>query len=73
VAGSNAQPLHKENSDEDIHLLNQIRNGYKDDKLFKFVVGKTKITHPSWKKKGYSVEETLKGRTQYASPRIGKL
>jgi hypothetical protein len=32
------QPLRKEDSDEDRRLLNQIRNGYQDDKLFKVVI-----------------------------------
>jgi hypothetical protein len=51
VAGGNVRPLRKESSDEDTRLLNQIRNGYKDDKLFKFVVGKTK-DYPHFSEEG---------------------
>jgi hypothetical protein len=42
TANGKTQPLRKEDTTEDRILLSRIRNGYKNDKLFKIVIGNAK-------------------------------
>jgi hypothetical protein len=73
TANGKAQPLRKEDSDEDRRLLNRIRNGYKDDKLFKFVVGATE-KYPLFKERGGILrKKNLQGEDVICVPRIREL
>jgi hypothetical protein len=67
------QPLRKEDSDEDRRLLNSIRNGYQNDKLFKFVL-ESPNRYPLFAERGGIIRKTnLQGENVICVPRIREL
>ena len=63
------QPLRKEDSDNDRLLLNKIRNGYKDDKLFKFVTAEVNKYPLFTEKGGILWKKNLQGEDAICVPR----
>jgi len=73
AAKGNACPLRKEDTEEDRKLLNQIRNGYKDDKLFKIIIGNSKDYPLFSEEEGILRQKNVQGKDAVCFPQDRKI